>query len=146
MFPDLKTKLSFLILCLYFIGILFFLILSFKNWNSDIENIYVFFLVVSALVGCLIFFSAMFLRYLTMKKIERRHYQESLLEGAIEEAGIHRDLTKDEQNILLKFFHRTGKNDFYLDSRSPVFKIQGNSFKQILLNLLVKTQNIPSLK
>ncbi len=72
---------------------------------------------------------------------------ESLAEGGIEEASISRNLTDDEKNGLLQTYKESKKNDFYLDSRSPVFKVQGEAFKQILYiedgktHILLKVRN-----
>ncbi len=64
--------------------------------------------------------------------MRKEEYRESLVEGAIEEASIFRELTKEEKDKLLKISQVSKKNDFYLDSRSPVFKVQGRAFKQVL--------------
>ena len=85
-----------------------------------------------SLVSLLIIFILAFLRWLKLRKMEKSHYQESLKEGGVEEARIFRNLTEIERAYLVEISKARNKNDYYLDSRSPVFRVQGNVFKQII--------------
>ncbi len=132
MFPSLKYKLLFLIVLASFIGVLVVVILNFNGVTlQDQVEESTFWLRVS-LVSLLIIFILAFLRWLKLRKMEKSHYQESLKEGGVEEARIFRNLTEIERAYLVEISKARNKNDYYLDSRSPVFRVQGNVFKQII--------------
>lgn len=146
MFPSLKYKLLFLFTLISFLAILIIVILNFNSVTlQGQEEKSIFWLRVS-LASLVVVFILWFLRWLKLKKMDKAHYHESLKEGGVEEARIFRDLTKIERVFLLNI---SKKDDYYLDSRSPVFRVQGNVFRQVLYtgkktgkrHLLLKVRN-----
>ena len=65
-------------------------------------------------------------------KLRSRVREENLAEGGIEEAQVFRDLTDLEKERLIGLSKEKGKTDFYLDSRSPVFRIQGSALSEVI--------------
>lgn len=129
MFPDLRTKALYLFIFLIFIGHVWFVIYNFQGHlapGQDPKS------VIPLRYGLLVwipFLLTIPIRYFRLRQLENAAWKEDLAEGATEESQIARDLTEEEKAFLLA---KKGDNNAYIDSQSPVFKIQGAAFVEEL--------------
>lgn len=66
-----------------------------------------------------------FAYYYKVGQVRKNERIENYQQGATKERSIYRDLEKREKEFLKEKFKKTGKNEFDLDLRSPVFRVIG---------------------
>lgn len=126
MFPDFGTKFRYGLLSGLLVFLIGSIIINFKNYEKNLDTFVILFAFSLVLVT---FFGGVILRYRRLNKMRRESYEESLDEGGIEEGKPLRNLTESEKNYLVML----KTDNAYIDSRSPVFKVQGKALVDRLL-------------